>query len=68
MDARNGFHGVNQKKGTFVDGHEREDVVEYRKKFLRRMFILGFLNPSNAPTEEPKQVLQRLGMFSSCNC
>ncbi len=28
-----GFEVVTKKKGTFVDGHEREDVVEYRKKF-----------------------------------
>ena len=39
-----GFSVVNKKKGTFVDGHERDDVVEYRKTFLRRMVALGFLN------------------------
>ena len=44
-----GFEVVSKKKGTFVDGHEREDVVEYRIKFLRRMVCLGFLNPDNAP-------------------
>ena len=42
-------------KGTFVDGHERDNVVEYRKTFLRRMLALGFLNESNAPTEEAKK-------------
>ena len=30
-----GFVVLSRKKGTFVDGHERSDVVEYRKKFLR---------------------------------
>ncbi len=40
-----------------MDGHEREDVVEYRQKFLRKMIGLGFLNQSNAPTEEAKQAL-----------
>ena len=52
-----GFEVVSKKKGTFVDGHEREDVVEYRIKFLRRMVCLGFLNPDNAPTEEAKIAL-----------
>ena len=48
------FEVVAKKKGTFVDGHEPDDVVEYRKKFLWRM---GFLNASNAPTEEAKVAL-----------
>ena len=52
-----GFEVVLKKKGTFVDGHEREDVVEYRKMFLRRMVGLGFLHESNAPTEEAKKAL-----------
>ena len=52
-----GFDVVSKKKGTFVDGHEREDVVAYRTKFLRRMVSLGFLNPDNAPTDEAKNAL-----------
>ena len=32
---------MEHKKGTYEDGHERSDVVQYRNKFLRR---LGFLN------------------------
>ena len=52
-----GFNVVRKKKGTYVDGHERDDVVEYRKTFLRRMVSLGFLNESNAPTEEAKNAL-----------
>jgi len=39
------------------DGHERPDVVEYRKNFLRRMVTLGFLNESNAPTVEARAAL-----------
>ena len=57
MDARNGLHGFNVQKGTFVDGHERDDVVQYRKRFLRRMVALGFFNTNNAPTEEAKQAI-----------
>ena len=52
-----GFVVQTAKKGSYVDGHERDDVVEYRKKFLRRMVALGFLNQSNAPTEEAKAAL-----------
>ena len=52
-----GFEVLSHKKGTFVDGHEREDVVEYRKKFLRRMVALGFLNSMNAPSEEARKAL-----------
>ena len=52
-----GFEVLVAKKGTFVDGHERGDVVEYRKTFLRRMVSLGFLNQTNAPSEEAKKAL-----------
>ena len=52
-----GFMVLMSKKGTFVDGHERDDVVQYRKRFLRRMVALGFLNTNNAPTEEAKQAI-----------
>ena len=27
---------VKKKNGMYIDGHEREDVVEYRKKFVQR--------------------------------
>ena len=52
-----GFEVLSKKKGTFVDGHKREDVVQYRKKFLRKMVGLDFLNRENAPTEEAKLAL-----------
>lgn len=52
-----GFQVLTAKKGSFVDGHEREDVVDYRKKFLRRMIALGFLNRNNAPTDEARNAL-----------
>ena len=52
-----GFSVMRAQKGTFVDGHEREDVVEYRNKFIRRMVGLGFINGANAPTEEAKRAL-----------
>ena len=53
-----GFSVLDKKKGTFVDGHERDDVVEYRSKFLRKLIGLGFLNEGNAPTEDAKTALR----------
>ena len=58
-----GFEVKHVKKCTFVDGHEREDVVDYRKTFLRPMITLGFLHPRNALTEEARQVLQGMGPY-----
>lgn len=52
-----GFEVLLSKKGTFVDGHERDDVVQYRNVFLRQLISHGFLNPSNAPSEEAKKAL-----------
>ena len=48
---------VVRNEGTYVDGHEHEDVVDYRKTFLRRMVSLGFINESCAPTDEAKNAL-----------
>jgi len=31
---------ISHKKGVFIDGHERDDVKEYRKLFLRKLEIL----------------------------
>ena len=51
------FEVLSAKKGCFVDGNEYADVVESRKKFLRKMVALGFLNENNPPTEAAKQSL-----------
>ena len=29
------------RKGVYIDGHERQDVIEYRKKFLDKMHQLS---------------------------
>ena len=52
-----GFRVVRKKKGTYVDGHECDDVVEYHKTFLGRMVSHGFLNGSCTPTKEAKKAL-----------
>ena len=35
-----GFHPTPYRKGVYVDGHERSDVVEYRQMYLRKIEIL----------------------------
>ena len=35
-----GFRYLRYKKGTFVDGHDREDVTEYHGMFLRKLNAL----------------------------
>ena len=35
-----GFRSQKHKKGIYIDGHERQDVVEYRRIFLRKIKIL----------------------------
>ena len=52
-----GFEVLTAKKGIFIDGHERDDVVESRKLFLRKMVKLGFLHFTNAPTEDAVKAL-----------
>ena len=32
-----GFQPMSHKKGAYVDGHEREDVVTYRKHYLKEL-------------------------------
>ena len=46
------FEVLTAQKGIFIDCHERPDVIETRKLFLRKMTKIGFLHFTNAPTEE----------------
>ena len=52
-----GFEVLTPRKGIFIDRHEREDVVQYRKLFLRRMIKIGFLDFMNAPNETAQKVI-----------
>jgi len=38
-----GFEVLTARKGIFIDGHERPDVVASRMTFLRKMVKIGFL-------------------------
>ena len=52
-----GFEVLTARKGLFIDGHERTDVVESRAIFLRKMVKIGFLHFLNAPTEQARRAL-----------
>ena len=52
-----GFEVLSAKKGIFIDGHERDDVVESRKLFLCKMTKIGFLHFTNVPTEDTIKAL-----------
>ena len=51
------FKPVSHKKGVYIDGHEREDVVRHRKSFLK---TLGELRESHKPpppsSDDPPQI------------
>ena len=48
-----GFRPTSHKKGAYVDGHERDDVVAHRKKFLDQMKGLReALLPPPPPSDE----------------
>ena len=36
-----GFKPSSTRKGVYIDGHERDDVVKYRKLYLKRLEILS---------------------------
>jgi len=39
----------SRKKGTYVDGHEGADVIDYRQKFLRKIVANSFLHRNYMP-------------------
>ena len=49
-----GFEVLDKKKGIYIDGHEREDVVQHRQRFLRQLVAGGFLAAEFAPSLEAK--------------
>ena len=52
-----GFEVLTARKGIFVNGHERPDVIESREKFLRKMVKVGSLHFTNAPTKQAGRAL-----------
>jgi len=41
--ARLGFHWTDVRKGVYIDGHERPDVVQERVRFLEELEGLGHI-------------------------
>ena len=62
-----GFKVRRITKGIYIDGHERTDVVEYRKTFLKEVSTLGFLHISNAPNEEAASLLEAVSVNPNWN-
>ncbi|PVH68112.1 hypothetical protein DL98DRAFT_633755 [Cadophora sp. DSE1049] len=59
---RLGFHATKEKKGVYVDGHEREDVIEYRQKeFLPQMAYYQSLTTNYE--EDANKVLQPIPLI-----
>ena len=57
-----GFNPSSTKKGLYIDGHEREDVVEYRKLYLRKLEVLEATHRPPPPVsgERGSDVMKRL--------
>ena len=47
-----GFCVLDQKKGLYIDGHDHDNVIEYRKKFICKVVALGFMNEDDVPSQE----------------
>ena len=57
-----GFKVRRITKGIYYDGHERDDVIDHRKKFLGEMSTLGFLHASNAPNEAAAELVKDVAL------
>lgn len=54
-----GFHPSQSHKGVYFDGHERVDVVQYRKLYLRKLEILEATHAPPPPcSDEPVRMRQ----------
>ncbi len=51
-----GFHPSSAHKGVYFDGHERSDVVDYRKLFLRKLEILEATHEPPPPCSDEMRV------------
>lgn len=53
-----GFRPMSHKKGVYIDGHEREDVVKYRGEYLKKLEDLESSHlPRPACCDEEMEVL-----------
>ena len=70
-----GFKPVSHKKGVYIDGHEREDVVRHRKSLLKTLHDLSAAHKppppcSNEPTrirqEEDEDKMELVVIYHEC--
>ena len=54
-----GFRPQSHKKSIYIDGHEREDVVKYRKLFLRKLDILSSTHLPPPSCEDGQTAVQK---------
>ena len=47
-----GFQPSTTRKGVYIDGHERSDVVEYRKVYVRRLEVLAITHAPPPPCND----------------
>ena len=58
-----GYRWKNIKKGVYIDGHEREDVVEYRGKFLDKWYgMQPYVREWEEVTEEVEGEVRVMGL------
>ena len=50
-----GFDPTSTKKGVYIDGHERQDVVDYRKLYLRKLEVLEATHALPPPVSDEPQ-------------
>ena len=62
-----GFEVLTVSKGIFIDGHERDDVVQTRKTFLQKMTKIGFLHLITSPTDDVARALSNDLILQPCN-
>ena len=54
-----GFQPSQTHKGVYIDGHERADVVDYRKLYLRKLEVLETTHaPPPRCSDDPVSVRQ----------
>ena len=63
-----GFEILTVRKGIFINGHERQDVIEARKLFIRKVTNIGFLHFTNAPTEDEMKTLSDVDGSTNERC
>lgn len=47
----------SSKKGVYIDGHERQDVVDYRKLFLKKMKLLETIHAQPPQASDKGRVI-----------